>query len=241
MLLIGVVLLAASSCATPGPVAGPSSAANPQAAANPQTAATTQAAANTQNTATQAAVTLPEARFTHPDYYAMPGQKITFDASPSLPGGVSIAQYEWDFNGDGVVDEVGSLAVTAHIYDAVFEGNVQVRITHFAGGSSTASAGVHIGRSPNAGRPAAPVNVSVVVIADADGISTVQISWESSGEEPYRWGITIDGIPAGLVEGKERTATVKEVHRVRAVKIGVVGFTEDKAMGESASLTLPAG
>jgi hypothetical protein len=80
----------------------------------------------------------------------------------------------------------------------------------------------------------------VVVTAHSDGLSTVQISWEPDGPEPYRWGITVNGIPAGMVEGRDRTATMTEVHRATDVTIGVVGFTEKGAMGAPASVPLSA-
>jgi hypothetical protein len=170
----------------------------------------------------------------------MPGQTITFYVPASLPRGVSIAQYEWDFDGDGATDAVGPRAVARHSYPAAFEGRAAVRINHLTGGASTASAAVHIGTGPRDGLPVAPVNVSVRVTAHAGGLSTVQISWEADGPEPYRWGLTVDGIPAGVVAGKERTATMGEVHRAKDVAIGVVGFTANQGMGASTSVTLPA-
>jgi hypothetical protein len=170
----------------------------------------------------------------------MPGQEITFDVSPSLPAGVSVARFEWDFDGDGVIDETGPLPVAAHTFNEVFEGTAEVRITFFTGGSSTATTAVHIGRGPWDGLPAAPLNVTVVVTADAGDVSTVQVSWEAGGPEPYRWVLTVDGIPAGIVEGSARTASMTDVHRGRAVDIGVVGFTAGMGMGEPASVTLPA-
>jgi hypothetical protein len=164
MLLAGAVLLTASSCALPGagPPAGTvpqttaaTTAAKPQpaatsqpAASTPQAAASTPFAANAGSTANPAPAPLPGARFANPDYYAMPGQTITFVVTASLPRGVSTAQYEWDFDGDGVIDEAGPLPVTTHSYPAVFEGTATVRITHLTGGTSTASTGVHIGRGP---------------------------------------------------------------------------------------------
>ena len=245
--------MAAASCAVPNPAPG-------QRAAEPGTAAPSSPARETAGTQSSAATRgpmtdimnkgggadsepaapLPQAAFRHPDYYAMPGQEITFDVSPSLPAGVSAALYEWDFDGDGVIDEVGPVPVAAHTFNQVFEGTAEVRITFFGGGSSTASAAVHIGRGPRDGLPAAPLNVTVVVTADAGDVSTVQISWEPSGTEPYRWGLTVDGIPAGMVEGNERTASMTDVHRGSAVEIGVVGFTAGMGMGEPASVTLPA-
>lgn len=255
----GAVLMAAASCALPvsnsgqrpseqgtappsstaassGPAQGPGATQSPTATQGPITDIMNKGA----GTDSEPAGPPPEATFRHPDYYAMPGQEITFDVSASLPTGVSAARYEWDFDGDGVIDEVGPIPVAAHTFNQVFEGTAEVRITFFAGGSSTASAAVHIGRGPRDGLPAAPLNVTVVVTADAGDVSTVQISWEPSGTEPYRWGLTVDGIPAGMVEGNERTSSMTDVHRGRAVEIGVVGFTAGMGMGEPASVTLPA-
>jgi hypothetical protein len=249
-IFVGVALLAAASCALPGPgtdpLPSPATAGNVATAGSAATAQSTVPAQITDpmnkggEADAQPPVSLPEAEFRHPDYYAMPGQEIRFDVSASLPRGVSIARYEWDFDGDGVTDEVGPLAEALHTYNDTFEGTVKVRITRFTGGSASASASVHIGRGPKDGLPAAPVNITVAVTAESDGLSTVQISWESSGAEPYRWGLTVDGIPAGVVEGNVRTASMTDVHRDRAVEIGVVGFTADKGMGESATVTLPA-
>jgi len=185
-------------------------------------------------------LTASEVRFANPDYYAMPGQSVTFDVSASLARGVNMAQYEWDFDGNGVVDQVGPIPVATHSYPAVFEGSATVRITHATGATSTASTGVHIGRGPRDGLPVAPVNVSVVVTAHSDGISTVHITWEPGGPEPYRWGVTVNGIPAGVVEGAARSATLTDVRRARDGTIGVVGFTQNQAMGDSANVTLPA-
>ena len=232
----GALLLTASSCALPEDGASSSSAA--PLSATPSS--TTPRSVPAVNSAAPAAVPLPELRFANPDYYAMPGQTVTFSVSESLPRGVNIAQYEWDFDGNGVVDQVGPIPVATHSYPALFEGTATVRITHAAGGVSTASTGVHIGRGPRDGLPVAPVNVSVAVTAHSHGISTVQITWEPGGPEPYRWGVTVDGIPAGMVEGTARSATITDVHRAKAVRIGVVGFTQNQGMGDPAGVTLPA-
>ena len=105
---------------------------------------------------------------------------------------------------------------------------------------STASTGVHIGRGPRDGLPAAPVNVGRGGDRPLGGIGTVHISWEPDGPEPYRWGVTVDGFPAGIVEGEARTATMTDVHRAKDVEIGVVGFSEKQGMGANAGVTLPA-
>jgi hypothetical protein len=52
--------------------------------------------------------------------------------------------------------------------------------------------------------------------------------------------VPVAAIPAGLVEGKARTATMTDVHQAKDVEIGVVGFTENGGMGANAGVTLPA-
>ncbi|MDZ4092980.1 MAG: cutinase family protein, partial [Arthrobacter sp.] len=155
----------------------------------------------------------PVALLTQPDYYAMPGQEITFDASASYSPNSTIVKYDWDFNGDGVFEETGTLPVTKHTYAAISEGVMQVRMTDAKGLVSNASAFIHIGRGPWDGLPDAPVNVTARPTSGSGGISTVQVTWESSDPRVYRWGLTVDGIPAGVVDATTRTVAITDVHR----------------------------
>ncbi|MET4144240.1 hypothetical protein ABIB45_001107 [Arthrobacter sp. UYCo732] len=190
------------------------------------------------------AVTRIQARpvplLSHPDYYAMPGQEITFDASASYSPASTIVKYDWDFNGDGVYESTGTEPVAKHTYTAVSEGVMQVRMTDAKGLVSNASAFVHIGRGPWDGLPSAPSNVTAVPTSTPAGISTVQVSWESSDPLVYRWVLTVDGIPAGIVDAKTRTVPMTDVRRDRDLEIGVVGFTEGGGMGTPSTVVLPA-
>ncbi len=56
----------------------------------------------------------------------------------------------------------------------------------------------------------------------------------------YRWGVTIDGFPAGVVEGLARSVSVTEVHREKEVVIEVLGFTAERAMGDRTGPVLAA-
>jgi Mg-chelatase subunit ChlD len=175
-----------------------------------------------------------------PDYYAMPGQEITFSASASYSPASTIVKYDWDFNGDGVYESTGTEPITKHTYTAVSESVMQVRMTDANGLVANASAFVHIGRGPWDGLPSAPTNVTAVPTSTAGGFSTVQVTWESSDPLVNRWGLTVDGIPAGMVDAQTRTVPITDVHRGRDVEIGVVGFTEGGGIGTPTRVAIPA-
>ena len=183
--------------------------------------------------------TRPVVVLPHPDYYATPGQEITFDASASYSPGSTLVRYDWDYNGDGTFDEVTTYPIVKHAYPEVAEGLMQVRVTDAKGSASNASAFVHIGDGPYEGT-VAPTNVTAVATSTSvDGISTVQVSWQGSDPTVYRWGLTADGIPAGLVDADTFTVSMTDVHRDKDVEIGVVGFTKDGFMGRSSTVLLP--
>ncbi|WP_190990719.1 hypothetical protein [Pseudarthrobacter sulfonivorans] len=52
--------------------------------------------------------------------------------------------------------------------------------------------------------------------------------------------MTIDGFPAGVVEGLARSVSVTEVHREKEVVIEVLGFTAERAMGDRTGPVLAA-
>lgn len=182
----------------------------------------------------------PVALLAHPDYYAQPGQQITFDASASYSPGSTITKYDWDYNGDGTFEESTGTAVASRTYTAVSDGVMQVRMTDANGLIANASAEVHVGKGPRDAFPAAPTNVTAVPGPDASGTGSVTVTWESSDPRAAYWGLTIDGIPAGVVDGAVRTATIPDVQRDKDVEIGVVGFNKDQGIGDSATVVLPA-
>lgn len=176
----------------------------------------------------------------HPEYYAMPGQQVTFDASSSYSVSSSIVKYDWDYNGDGTFEETTTTPVGRHTYASAMEGIMQVRLTDARGLVANASALLHIGKSPLDGFPTAPLNVTATPVADAGDVGSVQVTWESSDPLVNRWALTVDGIPGGLVDASARTATITDVRRTEDVEIGVVGFTEGGGMGLPTRVILPA-
>ncbi len=179
-----------------------------------------------------------EARLPINGYSGPPGSEIAYDASGSV--GV-VVKYEWDLEGDGSFDRTTTDPVLKHTYRAEFEGLMILRVTGIAGGTDTLETPVRISTSPRYQLLAAPLNVQVEVISTVNGISEVKVSWESNDLAVYSWGVTLDGFPAGVVDGSARSVNVTEVHREEDVLIEILGLTADGALGERAGTTLPTG
>lgn len=182
----------------------------------------------------------PVALLEHPEYWGPTGQEFTFDASASYSPHSSIAKYDWDYNGDGTYEESTTTPVAKHTYQAKSDGVMQVRMTDAGGLVANASAAVHVGSGPRDNLPAAPLNVKTVATSTTGTTSTIQVTWESSDPRVGVWGLSVDGIPAGVVDAAKRTATITDVSRAKTAEIGVVGFTSDQAMGDTGSVTLLA-
>lgn len=178
-----------------------------------------------------------EARLPINGYSGPPGSEITYDASESL--GI-VVKYEWDVDGDGSYDRTTIDPVLKHTYTAAFEGVMILRVTGIAGGTDVLETPVRISTTPLYQRLAAASNVRIEVLSTVGTISEVRVTWESSDPAVYRWGVAVDGIPAGMREGSVRSVNVTDVHHEEEVLIEVIGFTAGGAMGERAGAVLAA-
>ncbi|WP_138944990.1 SGNH/GDSL hydrolase family protein [Plantibacter sp. M259] len=85
----------------------------------------------------------PSAWLLGPHVQAM-GTTIRLDARGSVAGDDVIASYEWDIDGDDIVDRTTAEPVAEFRFDSLYEGAVSVRATQANGKSSTASTQVLI-------------------------------------------------------------------------------------------------
>jgi hypothetical protein len=197
------------------------------------------AAETLDSTAPPVALEPPVARLPISDYYAPVGQEIGFDVSHSFSPHGQLASYEWDFDGDGVFDESTVIPIATHTYGEAADWTMRVRITDSTGAASVASAMVHIGIMPREDFPEAPTNVTATLTSVKDGLGTARVTWESDDSSVYRWGITVNGIPAGMTDnGDTRSVEVTELHLDEDIKIGVVGFNEASGIGTATTVTL---
>jgi Mg-chelatase subunit ChlD len=163
-------------------------------------------------------------------YYAEPGQSIRFDGSRSYSPGSDIVKWDWDFDGDGVYEELDAQSVTRHVYDEPFEGFVQLRVTDANGLVANITAPVTVGL-PAEPRPAAPQGL----VATGEG-STVRLEWEAPEDPAYAWRVTVNGVQAGLIEAAARSVLVTDIPVDADTEFGVGTISAQGEVGPAAYL-----
>jgi PKD repeat protein len=109
---------------------------------------------------------------------ARPGENVDFNAGGSYdPSGDEITSYDWDFNGDGTVDETTSVPLTSHVYADAFSGDAIVTV-HSANGIGSASTELLI--TPDA--PHAPGAVAGIE-ADPAAPGTLAFHWQPPSDD----------------------------------------------------------
>lgn len=174
------------------------------------------------------------------DYYGRPGETFTFDASRSYVADSTIVRYDWDFDGDGTFEQTTSVPRAEHTYAAVFDGTMQVRVTAADGGLANASAFVHVATTFDRGTPAAPLDLAVQEVATAGGLSTVRLSWTPADDRAASWAVSVDGVAVGHAPAGTTSVELNDVQRGADVVLGVAGMTAESALGEAATVVLPA-
>ncbi|WP_433064934.1 peptidoglycan DD-metalloendopeptidase family protein [Dactylosporangium sp. CS-033363] len=125
-------------------------------------------------------------------YRGAVGEPVTFDASASGATGASIAQYQWDFNGDNTYDETTALPSVSHVFTAPYSGVVGVRITTDGAKPQTATA-------------SAPLEILVPTTlkysGDRTGVVGKQLSLRATLTDPG--GAAIAGAPVTFTLGTQ--------------------------------------
>ena len=135
----------------------------------------------------------PTAAFTALPNPAAIGANITFDGSGSTDTGGGVANYEWDFNGDGVF-ETNALAdaTTEHAYAVAGTYFVGLRVTDTNGAPATVYHSVRVNAAPVANFSYAPVTPVInqavtfngTASADSDGTITAY-AWDLDGNGSF--------------------------------------------------------
>jgi len=165
-------------------------------------------------------------------FEAPAGQPVHFDASPSYSNSSEIVKWEWDFNGDGRFEVVGTRAKATHVYSEPFNGLMQARATDANGLIANISAPVRVGR-PDVYEPAAPSSVDLSRSGD-----DVTVRWTAESAGVHRWAVLVDGVPAAGHDADARAITMKDFGRSRGGQVTVVGIAPDGTVGRPTSVKL---
>ena len=178
----------------------------------------------------------PNAKLKIGEYYAEVGQKITFDASDSYVVDGSITKYEWDFDGDGKIDQTTTSPVTSHVYNEKFDGIMQVRMSASNDTVSNISASVKVGIKPNLPvGPGAP-QVLAKIIERNGNKATIRLNRQPVDELSSRWLVSLDDTNLGYTVGEQRQLDITDVDVSTSRKVTVTGVKADGYAGKSATV-----
>jgi len=178
----------------------------------------------------------PNAKLKIGEYYAEVGQKITFDASDSYVVDGKITKYEWDFDGDGKIDQTTTSPVASHVYNEKFDGIMQVRMSASNDTVSNISAPVKVGIKPNLPvGPGAP-QVSAKIIERNGNKATIRLNWQPVDELSSRWLVSLDDTNLGYTVGEQRQLDITDVDVSTSRKVTVTGVKADGYAGKSATV-----
>ena len=178
----------------------------------------------------------PNAKLKIGEYYAEVGQKITFDAGDSYVVDGSITKYEWDFDGDGKIDQTTTSPVASHVYNEKFDGIMQVRMSASNDTVSNISAPVKVGIKPN--RPVGPgaPQVSAKIIERNGNKATIRLNWQPFDELSSRWLVSLDDTNLGYTVGEQRQLDITDVDISTSRKVTVTGVKADGYAGKPATV-----
>lgn len=178
----------------------------------------------------------PNAKLKIGEYYAEVGQKITFDASDSYVVDGDITKYEWDFDGDGKIDQTTTAPTTSHVYNEKFDGVMQVRMSASNDTVSNISAPVKVGIKPNLPvGPGAP-QVSAKIIERNGNKATIRLNWQPVDELSSRWLVSLDDTNLGYTVGEQRQLDITDVDVSTSRKVTVTGIKADGYAGKPATV-----
>ena len=180
----------------------------------------------------------PNAKLKIGEYYADIGQEITFDASDSYVVDGKITKYEWDFDGDGKIDQTTTNPVAIHVYTEKFDGIMQVRMSADNDTVSNISAPVKVGIKPN--RPVGPgaPRVSAKIIERDGDKATIRLNWQPVDNLSSRWLIRLDDNNLGWAVGEQRQLHITDVDISKTRTITVTGMKADGYVGKSTTVEI---
>lgn len=180
----------------------------------------------------------PNAKLKIGEYYAEIGQEITFDASDSYVVDGKITKYEWDFDGDGKVDQTTTTPTTSHVYNEKFDGIMQVRMSADNDMVSNISAPVKVGIKPN--RPVGPgaPRVSAKIIERDGDKATIRLNWQPVDNLSSRWLIRLDDNNLGWAVSEQRQLDITDVDISKTRTITVTGVKTDGYVGKPTSIQI---
>ena len=203
--------------------------------------------------------TAPNAAVSATPQTAQTGESVSFDASASEDGQTAIAEYRWDFDGDGQIDETTTSATTSYTYDAADTYDSSVTVVDEGGNTDTATATVTVEESDSTA-PAVTVNAPETVTVgeeftvsaaapDASNVSSYEWTFGSATESGQEVSHTYDSAGTDDVTvnvtydngtSVEESATIEAVERSDGSPTAAFSVSS-KTVANDESVELDAG
>lgn len=173
------------------------------------------------------------------EYVSRPGVPVTFDASASYATQGYVVSYEWDFDGDGAFESTTTVPTVQHVYDDVFEGQMQVRVTDSEGGFANHSVPVRILTPAQAeerfSRPGAPGRVTVKSLTKKH--TSVKVAWTAGSGDVTAYEIKVGDVVLGRTAASRRDITLTKLARNLPSSVTVTSVGKNgRGVGRTATL-----
>lgn len=162
------------------------------------------------------------------------GVEVTFDASGSRPGANPIANYVWDFDGNGTTDASGAtLSVARHTYNATGDYEAVLRVVDTAGREARVTRLVTVAtQSPRIQtiriEPDAPrVNRDVLFTPVVSGGRVTSVRWDIDDDGQFQLdrGTSLDPVARTYDRPGDYTVAIQVSRRGEPDRIVREGFT----------------
>jgi PKD repeat protein len=143
---------------------------------------------------------------------AIVNESVTLDASGSTPAD-QIAEYRWDFDGDGTIDANTTSPTTDHAYGASGTYEPTVTVVNGSGGTASASTSVTVesANAPVDEPPSAALDTLGTVIVNESVTLDASGSTDDEAIVEYRWDFNGDGTDEETTANATATHTYTEL------------------------------
>ncbi|UPV73845.1 PKD domain-containing protein [Halorussus limi] len=155
------------------------------------------------------------------------GESVSFDASASTDNQTAIAEYRWDFDGDGQIDKNTSSATTSHAYDAADTYDASVTVVDEGGNTDKATATVTVeGSSSKPVQNVTYINGTAVKVNGT--YAAVDLTLGYYTESGYGQSRYVEENVSGTT-----VIHVEEDHGINGTIVNLVELHEDEFPGEA--------
>lgn len=173
--------------------------------------------------------------FRSSSYQATPGTSIHFSARPFYRDTLTDTIYSWDFDNDNVTDEVTSIPVVDHTYQAPYDGTVNLLAEYSNKGISKTNARVLVTASQES-PPDRPPKATGLKAAKTSP-SEILFSWDKPIATPLYWSIIINNSPYGLLAGDADHFTLRDVDFNSTYTFKIAAISTNQIIGEYTPLS----